>query len=517
MGVVKSNEELSLLVADAGGARGVSGGGDDDGRRRRGLLWIVRAAAVLVLLTVAAVVLRGGGSDARRSDDSRLGDSAVTAIQAVPSPTEGDSSGVGGDGDGGPSSDELVDLAGERDGAEGGEGGEDSVPRLPIYFHVEKTGGTSLVLYLLSLLSDTPDQVSLVQRTRREDNIFDAELRRANLLCPGSAMFLTTVFVDNAESFTSFPKPLKDSSRNAWRGCRLATSHQGQALQTMVRADMARVGIPERDFVTLGMFRDPVQFEQAAWRSELFMYHADRKTLGWGSLSESKFGTRISKASLADFSDTSEFATTMSTVHCTGNRDNNYQTRKLIDDQWWRFQERIDAGTDAEELHAEAVDLALDRVSGLAWVGLTHRFEESMCTLAFVLRKAPVDTEVTNYDRGGLISEAFRGNHPHSGSAWEGGMSTALRTSLYECNAMDTLLVKAAANRWEEDMRAMEAALDAAAQAGGNIASAGFGGEELDPVVYQRCLAAARQSKSRGEAGAPVQEAEESTASLGSR
>jgi hypothetical protein len=38
---------------------------------------------------------------------------------------------------------------------------------------------------------------------------------------------------------------------------------------------------------------------------------------------------------------------------------------------------------------------------------------------------------------------------------------------------MDTLLVKAAANRWEEDMRAMEAALDAAAQAGGNIASAG--------------------------------------------
>ena len=33
--------------------------------------------------------------------------------------------------------------------------GGDGVARLPIYFHIEKTGGTSLVLYLLSLLSDT--------------------------------------------------------------------------------------------------------------------------------------------------------------------------------------------------------------------------------------------------------------------------------------------------------------------------------------------------------------------------
>jgi hypothetical protein len=86
----------------------------------------------------------------------------------------------------------------------------------------------------------------------------------------------------------------------------------------------------------------------------------------------------------------------------------------------------------SEELHAEAVDIALDRVNNLAWVGLTHRFEESTCMLAYVLRKAPKDIKDTNYDRGGLISEAFRGNHPHSGSAWEGAMSKELRKTLYE-------------------------------------------------------------------------------------
>ena len=190
------------------------------------------------------------------------------------------------------------------------------------------------------------EQIELVQKTRSEDNIFDAELRGTNLLCPGSAMFLTTVFVDNAESFSTFPKPLKDSSSEAgpharllrsstrlsalrvlvpvpsytllpglttrslticqsctgvpvhtrrillpvlttrsltvfervattlpglatghltvcsmctsgpcpeaWRGCRLSTSHQGQALQTIVRTDMARVGVPDRQFVSLG-------------------------------------------------------------------------------------------------------------------------------------------------------------------------------------------------------------------------------------------------------------------------
>ena len=41
------------------------------------------------------------------------------------------------------------------------------------------------------------------------------------------------------------------------------------------------------------------------------MYHADRKALGWGSLLESKFGTRVSKEDLADFGDNSQFAQVM--------------------------------------------------------------------------------------------------------------------------------------------------------------------------------------------------------------
>jgi hypothetical protein len=141
----------------------------------------------------------------------------------------------------------------------------------------------------------------------------------------------------------------------------------------MVRADMARVGSNERAFIPLGMFRDPVQFEQAAWRSELFMYHDDRASLDWGTLSDNKFGTLISGEDLGDFSDGGKFATIMRETHCKNNRDNNYQTKKLIDDVWWRFQERMDGGEDLDLVHAEAVDIALDRVQDLAWVGLTHR------------------------------------------------------------------------------------------------------------------------------------------------
>ena len=186
----------------------------------------------------------------------------------------------------------------------------------------------------MSLLAERPDQRALVQRARSEDALFDADLRKAKVLCPGSAAFLTTVFVDDAASFAGFPKPLKDGSATAWSTCALATSHQGQALQTMVRADMRRHGLDgdaDRPFVPLGMFRDPTQFEQAAWRSELFMYHDDRATLGWGTLSENKFGTLVASADLADFGDDSAFAATMRDVHCRNNRDNNYQTKKLVE------------------------------------------------------------------------------------------------------------------------------------------------------------------------------------------
>ena len=369
---------------------------------------------------------------------------------------------------------------------------------LPMYFHIEKTGGTSLVLYLMSLLAERPDQRALVQRARSEDALFDADLRKAKVLCPGSAAFLTTVFVDDAASFAGFPKPLKDGSATAWSTCALATSHQGQALQTMVRADMRRHGLDgdaDRPFVPLGMFRDPTQFEQAAWRSELFMYHDDRATLGWGTLSENKFGTLVASADLADFGDDSAFAATMRDVHCRNNRDNNYQTKKLVDDVWWRFQERMDKGEDKEAVYAEAVDIALDRVESLEWVGLTHRYEESVCALAFALRKTPVDTASTNYDRGGMLGDAFKANHPHSGEAFEGEMSDALKNELYECNAMDTLLVKTATKKFDESLAAMEAELGAALAERRDVVSKGFKNENLKPEPYAACLADARAGR----------------------
>lgn len=381
----------------------------------------------------------------------------------------------------------------------------DDVPRLPIYFHIEKTGGTSLVLYLMSLLAERPDQKALVQRARSEDALFDADLRKAKVLCPGSAAFLTTVFVDDAASFAGFPKPLKDGSHEAWAECALATSHQGQALQTMVRADMTRHGFDadERPFAPLGMFRDPVQFEQAAWRSELFMYHDDRATLGWGTLNENKFGTLVASSDLSDFGNDSAFAATMRDVHCRNNRDNNYQTKKLVDDVWWRFQERMDKGEDKTAVFAEAVDIALDRVEALEWVGLTHRYEESVCALAFALRKNPIDTASTNYDRGSMLGDAFKANHPHSGEAFEGEMSDALKQELYECNAMDTLLVKTATKKFDAALKAMEAELEAAKAEGRDVASKGFKNENLKPEPYAACLAAARESQASGQAEQP--------------
>ena len=371
---------------------------------------------------------------------------------------------------------------------------DDASRVLPMYFHIEKTGGTSLVLYLMSLLAERPDQKALVQRARSEDALFDADLRSARILCPGSAAFLTTVFVDDAASFAGFPKPLKDGSEEAWSTCALATSHQGQALQTMVRADMARHGLDadERTVVPLGMFRDPVQFEQAAWRSELFMYHDDRAALGWGTLNENKFGTLVASSDLSDFSDASAFAATMRDVHCRNNRDNNYQTKKLVDDVWWRFQERMDKGEDKQAVHAEAMDIALDRVENLEWVGLTHRYEESVCALAYALRKAPVDTASTNYDRGSMLGDAFKANHPHSGEAFEGEMSDALKAELYECNAMDALLVKTATKKFDAAMAAMETELAAAVAEGRDVTSKGFADEHLDPGPYAACLATAR-------------------------
>ena len=99
-----------------------------------------------------------------------------------------------------------------------------------------------MVLYLMSLLAERPTSERWCS-ARSEDALFDADLRKAKVLCPGSAAFLTTVFVDDAASFAGVSKPLKDGTATAWSTCALATSHQGQALQTMVRADMQRHGL----------------------------------------------------------------------------------------------------------------------------------------------------------------------------------------------------------------------------------------------------------------------------------
>ena len=296
------------------------------------------------------------------------------------------------------------------------------------------------MLYLLSLLSNTEEEISLVQRSRSEDNIFDAELRENNLLCPGSAMFLTTVFVDNAASFTTFPKPLKDSSEEALE--RVSARHLppgSGAADHHPRGHGPSGALRDRSLAGHVSGSRAVRAGGVAF--ELFMYHDDRKNLGWGTLNDHKFGTQWERSHLADFG--MSLSSRRRCARCTAATTaiTTSRQKKLIDDVWWRFQERMDKGEDAERIHAEAVDIALDRVNALHWVGLTHKYDESACSLAYVLRRHPVDTSGTNYDRGGLISEKFRGNHPHSDSAFEGDMSDALREELNQCNAMDTLLV----------------------------------------------------------------------------
>ena len=68
----------------------------------------------------------------------------------------------------------------------------------------------------------------------------------------------------------------------------------------------------------------------------------------------------------------------MSEVHCKNNRDNNYQTKKLIDDMWWKFQERMDKGTDVEAglhflgLHFPWAPLSgVSTFQGSSFLGLT--------------------------------------------------------------------------------------------------------------------------------------------------
>ena len=108
---------------------------------------------------------------------------------------------------------------------------EESAPIMPVYFHTEKSGGTSLVLHALELMnSDRPETLSIIDRVRNEDVMLDKELRDARSLCPGSALFLTTVWKAGTVWEPGRPRPLEDASDENWRDCRLLTSHTGREL-----------------------------------------------------------------------------------------------------------------------------------------------------------------------------------------------------------------------------------------------------------------------------------------------
>ena len=70
---------------------------------------------------------------------------------------------------------------------------------------------------------------------------------------------------------------------------------------------------------------------------------------------------------------------------------------------------------------------------------------------------------------------------------------------LYECNAMDTALLKTASKVFGDNLVAMRADLEAHIQSGQPLDSVGVeGGENLDPSVYMECLDSAQQNTMGG-------------------
>ena len=127
------------------------------------------------------------------------------------------------------------------------------------------------------------------------------------------------------------------------------------------------------------------------------MYHDDRATLGWGTPIENKFGTPIASADLAD------------------SRATTPQARRAL---------LMDKGN-----LRGAVDIALDRVENLEWVGLTHRYEESVCALAFALRKTPVDSR-----RPGGMLGAFKATRTLARRCERRAEERALRVAWTRCS-----------------------------------------------------------------------------------
>ena len=358
---------------------------------------------------------------------------------------------------------------------------EEDAPILPVYFHTEKSGGTSLVLHVLELMnSDRPETLSIVDRVRSEDIMLDKELRDARSLCPGSALFLTTVWKHGTVWEPGRPRPLEDSTDENWRDCRLLTSHTGREL--MRRADelQRQVAAPTRPKVLMGMFRDPAEYEQAAWRSEVFMYHDLRDKLGWGKLAQTPLGSALTPEELKDFGPDSKFAKIMLEDHCQGSLDTNFQTKKLLEDKWFAVKDD----------HAVALEMALSRVRELDWIGLTHRFNEGACMLAFTLRREPLSTSTSNYDRRKLLPDTLKANHPHSDDHSEGTMDPELKQKLYECNDLDTAVFKLAETEFEDRKSKMLDVLREAKISNNNLEPIRGGGSKqtLDPQPYLDCM-----------------------------
>jgi hypothetical protein len=291
---------------------------------------------------------------------------------------------------------------------------------------------------------------------------------------------LTTVWKAGTVWEPGRPRPLEDASDENWRDCRLLTSHTGREL--MRRADEAqRQGAaPTRPKILMGMFRDPAEYEQAAWRSEVFMYHDLRAKLGWGKLVQTPLGSALTEEELKDFGPDSKFAKIMLEDHCKGRLDTNFQTKKLLEDKWFAVKDD----------HASARKMALARVRELDWIGLTHRFNEGACMLAFALRRKPLSTSDSNYDRRKLLPDTLKANHPHSDDHSEGTMDPELKKKLYECNDLDTAVFKLAETEFEERKSKMLDVLREAKVSNNKLAPIRGGGRQqmLDPQPYLDCM-----------------------------
>jgi len=350
---------------------------------------------------------------------------------------------------------------------------------LPVFFHTEKSGGTSLVLHALELLAeDRPDVLALLNRVRNEDVMLDEDLRAMDALCPGSAMFLTTVWQAGSKWEAGVPRPLEDYSDEHWSKCSLLTSHTGRELLRRAEEIEKSSGV-RRPKLLMGMFRDPVEYEQAAWRSELFMYHDLRSELGWGKLADTPLGSAIPDDDLKDFTANSKFADIMINHHCAKHLDTNFQTKKVIEEEWWSLSSNLPA----------ALAEAKKRVRELAWIGLTNRFDESACMLSYMLRKKPKPTSESNYDRAKLLPETLSANHPHSGQANEGFIDEELKQKLYACNDMDNQLFHLAQQEFQTRVKNARDELQRLVNSGGSLSPIKIVGPQwLHPQEYLDCL-----------------------------